>query len=322
MEETELIPCPTCGHPLKRGDFLCVRCETIVDSSALVEDPEPPREPTVIRALLSPPEPTLIRAVSKPPPPPPDSGPKGDRRSVTKTRLFTLPAAPDDVPTVELGLDLRSCSLSSFEAYFLSLIDGRSEVEQLRMVAALSKIEVQSILRSLLDRGLVKLHPAPEPPKKPRTPEPRPRPAERSAQPEPKAAPAPAPSAPRPMPKPQAARVAAPRPPPTARRSAAPPCFGSPLQRAIALERDGDYKGAIAVLEQAIAHSSSPAPLFNRLAIAVVKERRDLPAAEELLQKALELEPDNEVYRQNLLKILSMEAALTGKHRLPRRPAR
>jgi Flp pilus assembly protein TadD len=96
------------------------------------------------------------------------------------------------------------------------------------------------------------------------------------------------------------------------------PAF-NPLQKAIELERSGDYAGAIRVLELAIARSDDPAPLYNRLAIAVVKERRDLSAAEELLQKALALDPDNEVYRQNLMKVLSMSAALTGRHKMPRR---
>ena len=325
---TASLTCPTCGQELNPGDFLCLRCETIVDSSALIDEEfEPPREPTVIRALLCP-EPTLSRQVPRPPPAPAEAGLATARKTITRTRVFTLPAGADDLPALLLGLDLRQQSLSSFEAYIISLIDGRTTVEQLRMMAALSKIEIQSILRSLLDREIIKLCEAP------------PKPKPRAATPEPPGRPPPLPedlparrvvneSAPRPPAQERSPalprRSPPPAPPRLERRQVQPaprpspqPAF-NPLQKAIALERSGDYAGAIKVLELAIARSDDPAPLFNRLAIAVVKERRDLSAAEDLLQKALALDPDNEVYRQNLMKVLSMSAALTGRHKMPRR---
>ena len=55
--------CPTCGRRAKPGDFLCPACETILDATQLTEEPERSREPTLIRALLSPPEPTLRRKI-------------------------------------------------------------------------------------------------------------------------------------------------------------------------------------------------------------------------------------------------------------------
>lgn len=322
---TASLTCPTCGQEINRGDFLCVYCEVIVDPSALVDDDfEPPREPTVIRALLCP-EPTLSRQVPRPPPAPAEAGLATGRGTITRTRVFTVPAGADDLPALLLGLDLRQQALSSFEAYIISLIDGRTTVEQLRMMAALSKIEIQSILRSLLDREIIKLCEAPPKPK-PRAAEPPSRPP-----PLPEDLPASRPvvlkaSGPRPPaqePSPPLPRYSPPRAPPRLERRPVPqpapqPAF-NPLQKAIELERSGDYAGAIRVLELAIARSDDPAPLYNRLAIAVVKERRDLSAAEELLQKALALDPDNEVYRQNLMKVLSMSAALTGRHKMPRR---
>jgi hypothetical protein len=331
------LRCPNCANPLEPGDFLCVKCETIADPSLWLED-EQPREPTVVRAMLAPPEPTLSH---EPPPRPEPQAPRTGRRSVTKTRLFTLPADPEDLPSVAMGLDLKAHRLSSFEAYFISLVDGRSSVEQLRQIAGLSIIETQSLLRTLIDRQILSVAPPPKPaPRKRREAEepPPPRPPAAAVQPPARAAsphrrasseaaaPAPAPAPPARKPQPPAAHLlqaaqlrqaAQRRREAPAPRDAAPVSFSNPLQRAIALERAGDAAGAIKILEHAIAHSREPAPLYNRLAIALVKERRDVDTAEELLRKALDLDPHNEVYRQNLFKVLSMAAAVTGLHKRP-----
>jgi hypothetical protein len=95
--------------------------------------------------------------------------------------------------------------------------------------------------------------------------------------------------------------------------------YESPLQRAITLEKAGRMKECIAHLERAIEVSAEPAPLFNRLALVLLKERRDLKGAEALLHKALEHDPDCDVYRQNLLKVLMMSGATTGKKKVPNR---
>lgn len=77
------------------------------------------------------------------------------------------------------------------------------------------------------------------------------------------------------------------------------------IQRALAHERRGDVNGAIKLLESAIASSPNPAPLFNRLAIVLLNRHKDARRAQALLHKAIELEPENPVYRQNLLKVLA-----------------
>ena len=95
--------------------------------------------------------------------------------------------------------------------------------------------------------------------------------------------------------------------------------YESPLQRAITLEKSGRMKECIEHLERAIEVAPDPAPLYNRLALVLLKERRDLKGAEALLHKALEHDPDSDVYRQNLLKILMMAGATTGRQKVPRR---
>ena len=76
------------------------------------------------------------------------------------------------------------------------------------------------------------------------------------------------------------------------------------LQEAIQLEQQGNLAGAIELLEVAIEHSKEPAPLYNRLALVLIKERRDYERAEELLEKAQALDPTNRTYQSNLQKVL------------------
>jgi Flp pilus assembly protein TadD len=71
------------------------------------------------------------------------------------------------------------------------------------------------------------------------------------------------------------------------------------------------------VLEESIAKSRAPAALYNRLAIALVKERRDYFRAEELINKAIQLEPGNKTYTSNLAKILMMIASYSGLVPIP-----
>ena len=80
------------------------------------------------------------------------------------------------------------------------------------------------------------------------------------------------------------------------------------LQHALTLERRGQVTGAISVLKVAIARAPSPAPLYNRLALVILNQRRDAKQAEQLIQKAIELDPENQVYRENLAKVLMFAA--------------
>ncbi|HYV49629.1 MAG TPA: hypothetical protein VFA20_32450 [Myxococcaceae bacterium] len=101
---------------------------------------------------------------------------------------------------------------------------------------------------------------------------------------------------------PRASQLQAPSP------MASAPKAESVLERAISLERRGEVDGAIHVLKRAITQVKEPAALCNKLALILVNQRRDYKQAEELLNKAIELEPENAVYQQNLFKIIGMAA--------------
>ncbi|MBX5484333.1 MAG: hypothetical protein IRZ16_21130 [Myxococcaceae bacterium] len=110
------------------------------------------------------------------------------------------------------------------------------------------------------------------------------------------------PSEPTPPPRPRVPFEAPPTP-------AGPHTEASVLQRAIAHERNGDIARAIDVLQRGIARVRKPAPLYNKLALILVAQRRDHRRAEELLKKALALEPENAVYQQNLFKVAALSAS-------------
>ncbi|MGC4114997.1 MAG: tetratricopeptide repeat protein [Myxococcales bacterium] len=287
-------------------------------------------------------------------------GPKKTARGNTRTRVFIIPFEVTDVPVVVAGLDLKNQTLSTFEAFALSMVDGRSSLDSLRHALSLGKIEIQTLAVSLVERKLIRMLPPealPPPPAPKRKAEPPPSPA---PYPPPLLEPHELPPAvteehdlrsgpPVPLhdgPLPEIKRVVPPGLARPFRREAPPPApkpepskpepkraleevrprgpvpehvYQSPLQKAITLEKEGRMQECIAHLERAISVSSDPAPLYNRLALVLLKERRDLKGAEALLHKALEHDPDSDVYRQNLLKILMMTGATTGKKKVPRR---
>ena len=78
------------------------------------------------------------------------------------------------------------------------------------------------------------------------------------------------------------------------------------LQKAIILERHGQFEQAIEVLRSAIASAPKAAALYHKLGMALLTHRRDFKQAEELMRKALRLEPGNPVYRHNLDKVRSL----------------
>lgn len=84
------------------------------------------------------------------------------------------------------------------------------------------------------------------------------------------------------------------------------------LQRVVRLEREGQVDRAIELLKRGLAQSSAPAPLYNKLALILVSQRKDYLQASELLEKAVELEPHNAVFQQNLLKVVSLAASAPG----------
>jgi type IV pilus assembly protein PilB len=226
---------------------------------------------------------------------------------------------------VALGLDLKAKSLSSFEAFVISQVDGRSTLEQLRQITSLSKIEIQSVFRSLVERSLIQFK-APAPPPLPKRPAPASKREETQPAvitepfdvPEPRRQPAPAPAVPK-VPSLGNAPTAPRGFPAVPARKAPEHVYEAPLQKAIRLELEGKVGEAIGVLERAIAVSPDPAALYNRLALALIKERRDLAGATAMLEKAIEHDPQNDVYSRNLMKVLGMAGSLTGKKKRPRR---
>ncbi|MDX2011567.1 MAG: hypothetical protein SFW67_15310 [Myxococcaceae bacterium] len=81
-----------------------------------------------------------------------------------------------------------------------------------------------------------------------------------------------------------------------------------PLQVALRMEQNGRLEEAIRFLEKSIAQSPDAPSLYNRLAIILMRERADLRRAEQLLQKAVELAPENTVYDTNLKAVLAKRA--------------
>src|SRR5579871_3311451 len=307
--------CPSCGNRVSALDFQCPRCELLLNAEA---DPPsgPGKDPSVVRALLSIPEKTPGGGV----PAPPEL--QWDQQA---TERYALPLESDEVPKLLAGMDVALQPLHPFEAYIVSLLDGAHSVHELAQLASLRDIEVGAVLRSLLDRGVIAVPepplavtqpledaPAPTDPAQIAVPPPPP-----TAQPLPRArAAAPPPPPPRPAPAP---------PPPLPRAALHVPSSGSalnasrhalnPLQRAVELERRGDVEAAIKVLERGIAGTRAPAPLYNRLALILINQRQDLREAEKLLRKATRLEPNNDVYEKNLIKVLTLQAADSGPKR-------
>jgi Flp pilus assembly protein TadD len=82
----------------------------------------------------------------------------------------------------------------------------------------------------------------------------------------------------------------------------------SSLQIAIRMEQGGRLDEAIRFLEQSIGKSPDAPSLYNLLAIVLRRERADLRRAGQLLQKAVDLAPENPASAQNLQMVLSKRA--------------
>lgn len=80
------------------------------------------------------------------------------------------------------------------------------------------------------------------------------------------------------------------------------------LQVALRMEQGGRLEEAIRFLEKSIAQSPDAASLYNRLGIILMRERNDLRRAEQLIRKAAELAPENQVYQANLKQVVSQQA--------------
>jgi hypothetical protein len=298
--------CSQCKEPYFDDQLECAKCGLLLNANA----PTDSSEARIVRALLSQPS-GLHKMLSR-----------AQMHEGATRRGFVAPVTEAQVPMLVAGLDIAR-SLSEFEAFMVSFVDGAMTVGELSTASGLMAVEVMSVFASLRERKVLELKDPPPPP----PPPPAITPAELPPMPAPVTAPTPpVPFVPMPGrgPNPRRAakaKAAKPAPPPPPAPAAKP--IDAPLQarhldpkvqmenslqHALALERRGQADGAISVLRIAISRAPQPGPLYNRLALVILNQRKDAKQAEELLQKALELEPDNAVYKQNLFKVLSFAA--------------
>lgn len=303
----------------------------------------------MVRALMEKPQGSVSR--KKPVP----DAPITDKHERATMEFRIPPQLNEVMPRVVVSLTKSALDLTPFEAFVVWSCDGRSRADQLLPVVGLQEVELQVVLGTLADRGAIALDPvaAPAPPRKAQPPLPPPRTAPRlAAAPKAHLASAPAPGARKPLVMPAPAPVvAAPKAETDQRvvvgegvaknrkvldalKQVRPSSLGGPkverheavvsvsdraaepaLQVAIRMEQDGRIDEAVRYLERAITRSPDAASLLNRLAIILLRDRRDFLEAERLLRRALELEPEHEVYKKNLVMVLGQAAREnTGKH--------
>jgi len=324
---SEELECPECHAPIAPDDFLCENCSLLLNPQ-LASGEYVITEPSIVRALMSPPMRTSSREI-------PAAGVDSTVHDV-KTVRFAIPIDDGEVPYLKAGMDVALRPMRPFEAYVASFIDGTQSVSALAEASKLPTIEIKVVLKALIERGMVELHhqPAPRPPEDAlpliegsefleEAP-----PAAAESQ---RAAPPPPPpealrSEPPPARNPFAASAALSATAPPRAPSATPPA--SPpgteriedlLQRVVRFEREGQVDRVIELLKRGLAQTSTPAPLYNKLALILVNQRKDFAQAAELLERAVELEPHNPVYRQNLLTVVDIAASSPGGRKEPKR---
>jgi type IV pilus assembly protein PilB len=329
--------CPSCYQKVGPEDFLCPRCELILQAD--VEEITAPTEVSVVRRMLERPQARVSSASPPPPPPLPKSSPE---ESIGRTKMMVLPPGLEEIPRVVAGLRLACMDLTPFEAWVVSGIDGISSGKALENIFGLASMELRVVLQTLRDKGVISIEPAPAPPRREASAPPPPsRPASDPARSTevPRSRPAVQPTPPvalKPLEPETDPRVAvanalpknrkvldalkqvkrteaptgpAPRPaPPPEARKPSDVRAESSLQVALRMEQSGKLNEAVAYLERAIERSPDAAMLYNRLAVILVRERGQLRKAEQLLEKAIELDAENGVYRQNLLKVIDKRA--------------
>lgn len=294
--------CPSCKQSVPASAFQCPRCELMLVDFDQELDFEPGHR-NVVQAMFERPEAAIAKSEAP--------------RAATRERPRTGPLpAPDDVPCVIEGLRLSRMGLSRIEAVVVGAADGVRTVLELTETVGGSLGELQVVLGGLAGIGVITLSPAQAPGEaeageetvkydlnelqekarlnKDRAEQLRARPP-----------------AHRPPASPRLERPAPAQPLPR-RRTGVPRGEGdNALEMAIKLERSGRGLEALRYLELAISRSNDAAPLYNRLAIVLIRERFDFRGAEKMLLKALELAPANPVYRGNLALVRERKAIAT-----------
>jgi type IV pilus assembly protein PilB len=257
--------CPHCGAPVAPNDFQCTRCELLLVRTP--DDLQNRDNVSLVRALLSEPERHITSEV-----------PVNPHMAKTRASAYVPDTANSKkIPIIIGGLaGVAEKPLHPFEAYVLSVVDGRSSISEISRATRLSEVELLAIFDSLGEREFtqltepeVKPAPAPRLGPEPRSngsaaaaPAPRLGPEPRSSGftaaiaaapapklgPEPKsarlpaaAAPPPAPAAPKSEPPPPPVPTAPPMPEP-ARPRASNPGVAQPLMRS---QEDGVIQRAV-----------------------------------------------------------------------------
>jgi hypothetical protein len=332
---SEELECPECHAPIAPDDFLCESCQLLLNPQ-LASGEYVISEPSIVRALMSPPTRTSSREIP--------AVSAGTSAHDLETVRFGVPIGDDEVPYLTAGIDIALRPLHPFEAYVASFIDGTQSVAALAQATKLPVIEIKVVLKGLIERRMVELHhqPASRPPEddlpliegteflEEAEPPPPPPEARRAEPPLPRIPlsfpPTPPPVKPLTVPQvPPAARPAQ-RSGSTVSRPLDPPAAPQPparsedfLQRAVRFEREGQVDRAIELLKKGLAQVTAPAPLYNKLALILVDQRKDFTQAAELLERAVELEPQNPVFQQNLRLVVGLAASAPPSRKEPKR---
>jgi hypothetical protein len=353
----ENLVCPECHAPIAPDDFQCEHCELLLNPQ-VASGEYVITDPSIVRALLSPPQRTSSREMPAIPPRTrvddaitapfavaidEDTVPyltAGLDIALQPLHPFMAYVASFIDGTQRVAALARAAKLPEIEIKVVLKALSELRLVELHRQPAPPTPEEQLPLLNGADFLEESSSSAPAPQAAPPSPPPPPRiPA--ATPPPARSFPTPAPVAPRttatPPPiaaKAPASRAYVPTPPPI-RPSRSTPTVAPQqapaarptaqernedfLQRAVRLEREGQVDRAIELLKRGLARSSAPAPLYNKLALILVNQRKDFLQASELLERAVELEPNNPVFQQNLLKVVALAANTPGLHgRKPR----
>jgi hypothetical protein len=353
----ENLECPECHSPVAPDDFLCENCELLLDPQ-LASGEYVISEPSIVRALMSPPMRTTSREIPAAGTGPSIHDSKTVRFAIpidddqvpyltANMDIALHPLRPFEAYVASFIDGTQSVSALAEDSKLpkieikvvLKALIERGMVELHRQPAprppedSLPLLEGAEFLEDAppIVVGMESTEPPPPPPEALRT-EPRP---PRLPVTLPPAPPVSRPTASRPISTsvPTVAPAVTPPPlKPTARPGAvasptpvAPPAPSVPeriedlLQRVVRFEREGQVDRAIELLKRGLAQSSAPAPLYNKLALILVNQRKDFTQAAELLERAVELEPHNPVYQQNLLKVVGIAANAPSSRKEPKR---
>jgi hypothetical protein len=208
---------------------------------------------------------------------------RAPKKTLETTMPFTFLLTGASIPLPFPVFTHRRASLSSFEIYLSSLVDGARTVRELADTASISEAEVRTVLQTLFEHHVVDIRASPTAPV-------------------------------RPPPLPVRARAA--------RSADACPTLRDQDMRCVEvlhtverLERDGDPKAAEGALRDAIVQTRNASALYNRLALLIANHKKAFREADSLLRLALRLEPDNREYERNLTGVQEMAAARLTQQR-------